>query len=322
MSHFQALTTALSATVGIGNIAGAAWAIHYGGPGALFWMWMTALLGAATKFSEVTLAQRYRDVHPEAHKHEGTVTGGPMYYIERGMGERWRWMAVFFAIALGFTAFIPGNAVQANTLADILESNFGTPNMVTGLLAASAVAAVVLGGITRIGKVTAILAPLMASIYVFGALLIIVMNAGAVVPTFALILREAFNPTAGVAGTGIGVLLVTLNWGVNLGQPRAVLERGGTGVGAHRPRRRQDRGAGVGGGGGARRAVHRHHRHRHHDVPRDRHHRGARRPRAVAVHAGRGRPHLRGDGTGRGPAGDRPAYSGPNRSLIPVQTDH
>jgi len=217
VSHFQALTTALSATVGIGNIAGAAWAIHYGGPGSLFWMWMTALLGAATKFSEVTLAQRYRDVHPEAHKHEGTVAGGPMYYIERGMGERWRWMAVFFAIALGFTAFITGNAVQANTLADTLESNFGTPNVVTGLLAASAVAGVILGGITRIGRVTSILAPLMASLYVFGALLIILMNAGAVVPTFALIFREAFNPTAGVAGTGIGVLLVTLNWGVNRG---------------------------------------------------------------------------------------------------------
>ena len=217
VSHFQALTTALSATVGIGNIAGAAWAIHYGGPGAPFWMWMTALLGAATKFSEVTLAQRYRDVHAESRKHEGTVAGGPMYYIERGMGERWRWMAVFFAIALGFTAFITGNAVQANTLADTLESNFGTPNVVTGLLAAAAVAAVILGGITRIGRVTAILAPAMASIYVFAALLIIVMNAGAVLPTFALIFREAFNPTAGVAGTGIGVLLVTLNWGVNRG---------------------------------------------------------------------------------------------------------
>ncbi len=217
VSHFQALTTALSATVGIGNIAGAAWAIHYGGPGALFWMWMTALLGAATKFSEVTLAQRYRDVHAESRKHEGTVAGGPMYYIERGMGPGWRWMAMFFAIALGFTAFITGNAVQANTLADTMESNFGAPNLVTGLLAASAVAAVILGGITRIGRVTSILAPLMAAVYVFGALLIILMNAGAVAPTFALILREAFNPTAGVAGTGIGVLLVTLNWGVNRG---------------------------------------------------------------------------------------------------------
>ncbi len=217
VSHFQALTTALSATVGIGNIAGAAWAIHYGGPGALFWMWMTALLGAATKFSEVTLAQHYRDVTPETHKHEGTVAGGPMYYIERGLGDGWKWMAVFFAVALGFTAFITGNAVQANTLADTMESNFGTPNVVTGLVSATVVAAVILGGITRIGRVTSILAPAMAGIYVCGAALIILMNLGEVIPTFRLILSEAFNPTAGVAGTGIGALLVTLNWGVNRG---------------------------------------------------------------------------------------------------------
>ena len=217
VSHFQALTTALSATVGIGNIAGAAWAIHYGGPGALFWMWMTALLGAATKFSEVTLAQQYREVSVETHKHEGTVAGGPMYYIERGLGGGWKWMAVFFAIALGFTAFITGNAVQANTLADTMQSNFGTPNVVTGLLAAGVVAAVILGGITRIGRVTGILAPLMAGIYVFAGLLIILMNLGAVIPTFGLIMREAFTPTAGVAGTGIGALLVTMNWGVNRG---------------------------------------------------------------------------------------------------------
>ena len=217
VSHFQALTTALSATVGIGNIAGAAWAIHYGGPGALFWMWMTAVLGAATKFSEVTLAQKYREVTAATHKYEGTVAGGPMYYIERGLGPGWKWMAIFFAVAIGFTAFITGNAVQANTLADTMQSNFGTPNFVTGLLAAGVVAAVILGGISRIGRVTGVLAPLMASIYVFGALLVILMNLGAVVPTFSLILTEAFNPTAGVAGTGVGVLLVTLNWGVNRG---------------------------------------------------------------------------------------------------------
>ena len=217
VTHFQALTTALSATVGIGNIAGAAWAIHYGGPGALFWMWMTALLGAATKFSEVTLAQRYRDISAETHKHEGTVAGGPMYYIEHGLGRRWRWMAVFFAVALGFTAFITGNAVQANTLADTMQSNFGTPNVLTGLFSASFVAAVILGGITRIGRVTAILAPLMAGIYVTGALLILLMNLDAVLPALGLVLSEAFNPTAGVAGTGIGALLVTLNWGVNRG---------------------------------------------------------------------------------------------------------
>ena len=217
VSHFQALTTALSATVGIGNIAGAAWAIHYGGPGALFWMWMTAVLGAATKFSEVTLAQKYREVTAATHKYEGTVAGGPMYYIERGLGPGWKWMAIFFAVAIGFTAFITGNAVQANTLADTMQSNFGTPNFVTGILAAGVVATVILGGISRIGRVTGVLAPLMASIYVFGALLVILMNLGEVVPTFGLILTEAFNPTAGVAGTGVGVLLVTLNWGVNRG---------------------------------------------------------------------------------------------------------
>jgi len=217
VSHFQALTTALSATVGIGNIAGAAWAIHYGGPGALFWMWITALLGMATKFSEVALAQNYREISAETHKHEGTVAGGPMYYIEHGLGAGWKWMASFFAIALGFTAFITGNAVQANTLADTMQSNFGLPNVVTGLIAAALVAAVILGGITRIGRVTSILAPAMAGVYVFGALLVILMNLGEVMPAFGLIFREAFNPSAGVAGTGVGLLLVTLNWGVNRG---------------------------------------------------------------------------------------------------------
>ncbi len=219
VSHFQALTTALSATVGIGNIAGAAWAIHWGGPGALFWMWMTALLGMATKFSEVTLAQQYRDVKPDKdiHTWEGSVSGGPMYYIERGLGPGWKWMAVFFAVMLGSTAFLTGNAVQANTVADTVQSSFGIPNLVTGLVAAALIAAVILGGITRIGKVTGILAPVMAAIYVTAALTIIILNIGEVLPAFALIFREAFNPTAGVAGTGIGAFLVTLNWGVNRG---------------------------------------------------------------------------------------------------------
>ena len=103
VSHFQALTTALSATVGIGNIAGAATAIHWGGPGALFWMWMTAFLGMATKFSEVTLAQKFRDVEETSAKYSGTVSGGPMYYIERGLGPRWKPVAAFFAIMLGLT---------------------------------------------------------------------------------------------------------------------------------------------------------------------------------------------------------------------------
>ena len=220
VSHFQALTTALSATVGIGNIAGVALAIHFGGPGALFWMWVTAALGMAVKYTEVTLAQRYRHIEGpdyDPKKWEGTVSGGPMYYIERGLGPNWKWMAVLFAVLLGLTAFLTGNAVQANTVADALRSEWGIAPWVTGIVTASIVAAVILGGITRIGAVTSVLAPLMAAIYVLGALIIILMNLGDVVPTFALIFREAFNPSAGIAGTGTGAFLLTLMWGVRRG---------------------------------------------------------------------------------------------------------
>jgi AGCS family alanine or glycine:cation symporter len=219
VSHFQALSTALSATVGIGNIAGVALAVHWGGPGALFWMWVTAFLGMATKYTEVTLAQHYRVVttdHDPA-KWEGSVSGGPMYYIERGLGQQWKPLAVLFAALLGITAFMTGNAVQANTLADTLNAQWDVPVWVTGIASALLVGSVIVGGITRIGRVAGILAPLMAAIYVGGGLIIIMLNAGEVIPTFALIFREAFDPTAGVAGTGAGALLVTLMWGVRRG---------------------------------------------------------------------------------------------------------
>jgi len=212
VSHFQALTTALSATVGIGNIAGVAMAIHWGGPGALFWMWVTAFLGMATKFSEVTLAQKYRTTDEF-----GNVAGGPMYYIERGLGSKWKPMAVFFAVMLAFTAFFTGNAVQANTVADQMNSAFGIPTVVMGAITSVIVAAVILGGIGRIGKVTAFLAPFMAAIYVFGALLILMINFGSVPGAFATIVFEAFNPQAGVAGIGAGIFVVTLMWGVRRG---------------------------------------------------------------------------------------------------------
>ena len=217
VSHFQALSTALSATVGIGNIAGVALAIHYGGPGALFWMWITALLGMATKFAEVTLAQKYRMVEATAEGSGETVAGGPMYYIERGLGRAWRPMALFFAIALGLTAFLTGNGVQANTLADTVETTFGVDPWMTGAVSSAIVGAVILGGIRRIGRVTSILAPLMAGVYVAGALTIIILHIDQVLPTFGLIFTEAFNPTAGVAGTGAGALLVTMMWGVKRG---------------------------------------------------------------------------------------------------------
>jgi AGCS family alanine or glycine:cation symporter len=216
--HFQALTTALSATVGIGNIAGVAIAIHWGGPGALFWMWVTAFLGMATKFTEVTLAQHYRHVEePSADRLVGTVSGGPMYYIERGLGPMFKPLAVFFAIMLGFTAFLTGNAVQANTVADSLLSTFGIPVWISGLATATVVALVVLGGIRRIGRVTSVLAPLMAAVYVLGALTIILLHYEWFVPAVTQIFGEAFSPSAGVAGTGIGALLLTMMWGVRRG---------------------------------------------------------------------------------------------------------
>ncbi|HEX2163002.1 MAG TPA: sodium:alanine symporter family protein [Thermoanaerobaculia bacterium] len=224
VAHFQALTTALSATVGIGNIAGVAIAIHWGGPGALFWMWATAFLGMAVKFTEVTLAQHYRDVGRDVdpRKWEGSVSGGPMYYMERGLGGMgWgrfaKWIAVFFAFALTVTSFLTGNAVQANTVADTILDEFGIAPWITGLTTSIVVGLVIIGGIRRIGKVTAVLAPLMAAIYVVGGLIILAMNAAEIPGTFGLIFREAFNPSAGVAGTGAGALIFTMMWGVRRG---------------------------------------------------------------------------------------------------------
>ncbi|RMG18413.1 MAG: sodium:alanine symporter family protein, partial [Bacteroidetes bacterium] len=217
VSHFQALTTALSATVGIGNIAGVAIAIHWGGPGAVFWMWVTALLGMATKYTEVTLAQRYREVEKSDSDLVGTVSGGPMYYIERGLGKNWRPLALFVAFALMLTAFLTGNAIQANTVSDMMHAEFGIPVWITGLITASIVGLVIFGGIKRIGKVTGILAPAMAAIYVVGGLVILIINYSGVIPAFASIFTEAFNPTAGVAGTGIGVFIQTMLWGVRRG---------------------------------------------------------------------------------------------------------
>ena len=221
VSHFQALTTALSATVGIGNIAGVALAIHWGGPGALFWMWVTALLGMATKFSEVTLAQHFRVTLEDSTAWEGSVAGGPMYYIERGIKEvfGWNWkpVAVFFAIMLMMTSFMTGNAIQANTIATQVADNFGIPVWITGLFTAALVGTVIIGGIRRIGAVTGILAPVMASVYVLGALVILLANPGEIFPAFGTIISQAFEPTAGVAGTGVGIFIFTLRYGVQRG---------------------------------------------------------------------------------------------------------
>ncbi len=212
VNHFQALSTALSATVGIGNIAGVAIAIHYGGPGALFWMWVSAFLGMATKYSECTLAVKYRNENPD-----GSVSGGPMYYIEKGLGPKWKWLAVTFATSAVICSFLTGNAVQANTVADVLRTSFRIPTYITGLATAGLVGFVIIGGIKRIGNVAALLAPMMAILYVSGALLILISNYTQILPSLGLIISSAFSPKAGTYGVGSGLFMLTLVWGMKRG---------------------------------------------------------------------------------------------------------
>jgi alanine or glycine:cation symporter, AGCS family len=214
VNHFQALSTALSATVGIGNIAGVAIAIHYGGPGALFWMWITAFFGMAVKYSECTLAVKYR-----IQNKDGSVSGGPMYYIEKGLGENWKWLAVVFAALAVICSFLTGNAIQANTVADVMENTFfiPIPVWITGLVTASLVGIVIIGGIKRIGYVTARLTPLMAVLYVLGALVILIVNYDQVIPSLILIFSYAFDPVAGAYGVGSGLFMTTMVWGIKRG---------------------------------------------------------------------------------------------------------
>ncbi len=215
INHFQALSAALSATIGIGNIAGVATAIHYGGPGALFWMWITAIFGMALKYAEATLAIHYRIVHQD-----GSVSGGPMYYIVNGLGKKWMWLAMAFAFFAAISSFGQGNMIQSFTVTHQLYSDFGIPRWITSLAISILVGLVIIGGIKRIGKVAAKLTPIMALTYVAGALIIILLNLPKVPETFALIFREAFAPRAeisGLAGGGFLLFLNTMLWGVKRG---------------------------------------------------------------------------------------------------------
>ncbi|MBU0742484.1 sodium:alanine symporter family protein [bacterium] len=212
LSHFQALTTALSATVGIGNIAGVATAIHYGGPGALFWMWVTAVFGMALKYAECTLSMRFRTILPD-----GSASGGPMYYIEKGLGRSWKPLAVFFAACAVTSSFGSGNSIQAFTVADQIRSDLGVPTWITGLVMASLVAAVILGGIKRIGRVTSRLVPYMTAIYIAGGLLVLFMNVGRVPDVLADIAASAFRPAARIGGFAGGSFIFMLTWGVKRG---------------------------------------------------------------------------------------------------------
>ncbi len=212
LSHFQALTTALSATVGIGNIAGVATAIHYGGPGALFWMWVTAVFGMALKYTECTLAMKFRTILPG-----GSAAGGPMYSIERGLGQKWKPLGIAFACFAVISSFGSGNAVQSFTVADQFRQDLGVPTWVTGLVLTTLVAAVILGGIRRIGRVTSKLVPFMAALYVGTAMVVLLLHIDQVPGTLALIFASAFKPAAQIGGFAGGTFIFMLTWGVKRG---------------------------------------------------------------------------------------------------------
>lgn len=207
ISHFQALCTALSATVGLGNIAGVAVAISAGGPGAVFWMVLTGVVGMATKFSEVSISLMYRHIDDRGHVH-----GGAMHYIERGLGKKWKPMAIFFALACMCGSFGAANMFQTNQVASILAANFQVPPLATGLTLAFLTGIVIIGGIRRIGQVTSKLVPFMGGIYFLGASLVILMNLPLVPGLLQQIVVDAFTGTAAVGGfAGIAVREVLIH---------------------------------------------------------------------------------------------------------------
>lgn len=222
LTPFQAVCTALAATVGTGNIAGVAGAIALGGPGAVFWMWISALLGMCTKFSEVTLAVHFRE-----RNKNGDYVGGPMYYIKNGLGPRFMWLAILFSIFGVITVFGTGNATQVNTITSAVTTAFKNYNMFTdvapmtinltiGIIVAFVVGLVLLGGIKRIGQVTEKLIPFMAVLYIVLALGVVALNADNVLPVLGSIFEGAFNPRA-VTGGVVGSLFISMRRGVSRG---------------------------------------------------------------------------------------------------------
>ena len=222
MTPFQAVCTALAATVGTGNIAGVAGAIAIGGPGAVFWMWISALLGMCTKFSEVTLAVHFREKNAE-----GDLVGGPMYYIKNGLNKNWHWLAYLFAAFGVLTVFGTGNATQVNTITTAIDSalfNYGvirtdaakTVNLVIGIVLAVLIALILLGGIKRIGQVTEKLVPFMAVIYILLAVGVVLLNFKNIPHVFVSIFEGAFTP-ASVTGGAVGSFFMSMKKGVSRG---------------------------------------------------------------------------------------------------------
>ena len=209
-SHFQALTTALSGTVGTGNIAGVALAIHLGGPAALFWMLVTATLGMTTKFVEVTLSHKYREI-----AQDGTVAGGPMYYMKNRL--KLKWLAVIFAVATVLSSFGTGSLPQINSISNSMFETFGINHMLTGAILAVLLGFVIIGGIKRIALVTSRLVPIMALIYFIGAIAVIFYNYENIIPSIESIVGDVFNGSAAIGGFLGGSIAFAFNRGVNRG---------------------------------------------------------------------------------------------------------
>ncbi|CAE6917097.1 Sodium/alanine symporter AgcS [Pseudomonas marincola] len=212
ITPFQALMTTLAATVGTGNIAGVATAIFLGGPGALFWMWCTALVGMATKYCEVVLAVHYREKDAN-----GEHVGGPMYAIKNGLGKKWAWLGTAFAIFGGLAGFGIGNMVQVNSMAGALEETFGVTPLITGAVSMVLVGMVILGGIRRIGKVAASLVPFMCVAYIIAAIVVLVVNAAQIPAAFNLIFTHAFSPIAATGGFAGAAVIAAIRFGVARG---------------------------------------------------------------------------------------------------------
>jgi AGCS family alanine or glycine:cation symporter len=212
ISPFNALMTSLSATIGTGNIAGVATAIFLGGPGALFWMWCTALVGMATKYAEAVLAVQFRETDEK-----GNHIGGPMFYIRNGLKGHWGWLGTTFAIFGALAGFGIGNTVQANSVADALNANIGIPHLVTGLCMAGLAALVLIGGIRRIAVVAGKLVPFMAITYLVAGLVVLGMNASEIPTAIELIIKHAFTPVAATGGFAGAAVWAAIRFGVARG---------------------------------------------------------------------------------------------------------
>ncbi|AHE97645.1 alanine/glycine:cation symporter family protein [Thioalkalivibrio paradoxus] len=208
ITGFQAVTSAMAATIGVGNIAGVATAIALGGPGAVFWMWVVALVGMATKLGEATLGLKYRQIDAD-----GKVSGGVFYYIEYGLGKRWKWLALLYAFLAGLAAFGIGNMVQANTMAHVLETGVGIPNWVTGLVIMVLVGVVTLGGIKRIAVTAERIVPTMAIIYVIGAIGVLISFYDQIPAAFGMIFAGAFTTTSAIGGFAGATVAMAIRYG-------------------------------------------------------------------------------------------------------------